>query len=444
MAEINQNHAGFEKALEIIEESHKHVFVTGRAGTGKSTLLEKFRNQTAQRVAVLAPTGVAALNVKGETIHSFFGFYPNMSVEDAARQARRAKKRKDLYVNLDTIIIDEISMVRADLLDCVDVFMKTIRKSHLPFGGARLVCFGDMFQLPPVVQRDEAEQLRAQYHTPYFFGASVFQNFTQQMFSDLITIQLNKVFRQKDQHFVELLNGVRTKNLSNDQLSTLNTQVIDDPDLDSLPDKTLVITSTNAQAQRINTHKLGQIGARTATFKGKAAGDFNRSSYPTDLKLELKPGARVMMINNDADKRWVNGSMGTVTDILGDGIKNNGVMVKLDDGESVMVYQHTWEVVQNYFNQGKNSVEREVIGSFRQLPLKLAWAVTIHKSQGQTFDSVVIDMGRGAFATGQTYVALSRCRSLEGLYLTKPITHRDVQIDKAILEFLEQLEIHEV
>lgn len=429
----------FKHALDILENSTQHVFITGRAGTGKSTLLDYFRTQTKKKQVVLAPTGVAALNVDGQTIHSFFKFIPNITLKEARAKAKKEKRRLKLFQNLEMLIIDEISMVRADLLDCMDQFLRVVRKNPSPFGGVRLICFGDLYQLPPVARGQELNDLKKVYDSIYFFSAKVFQELLQSQPVALKFIELEKIYRQTEQAFISFLNSIRDKTITDEQLTKLNQRVLIDLSLDSLPARVVVLTAMNKQARDINLAKLTELHSSKQTFEGQTSGTFRRSSFPTDEILELKVGARVMMVNNDRDKRWVNGSMAIIKDFINEEDIISGVLIQLDDGAMAEVYPNTWEISQAYFDQSSKSIQREVMGSFSQIPMRLAWAITIHKSQGKTFDQVVVDLGRGAFATGQTYVALSRCSSFAGLHLAKPLKKSDVRLDYAVVKFLTSL-----
>lgn len=431
----------FQQAMDVLEHSSNHAFITGRAGTGKSTLLDFFRKRTAKNTAVLAPTGVAALNVEGETIHSFFRFRPGLTIEEAKQEARHVKNRRELYRALELLIIDEISMVRADMFDCINVFLQTVRQNSQPFGGVRLVCFGDLYQLPPVIRREEQAALSEVYDSHYFFGAHAFKEITDQLFPQFDFIELETVYRQTETSFIDLLNAIRDKKLTDEVLLDLNQRVIVENMLESLADTTIVLTATNAQADAINSYKLNQLAGETQVFEGDAQGAFEKSSYPTDDEILLKSGARVMMVNNESKRQWVNGSMGTVMEMISDPDKPRvkGLMVMLDDGGLVDVWPNTWEMSRSFFDPATQTIQREIVGSFTQIPVRLAWAVTIHKSQGKTFDNVVVDLGRGAFAAGQTYVALSRCRTLAGLQLAQPLRKSDVQLDSSIVTFLDKL-----
>lgn len=431
----------FAYALDILEHQPHHLFITGRAGTGKSTLLNHFRQHTALKYVVLAPTGIAAINVEGQTIHSFFRFYPNISVNEARQQAFKLKGYADLYEALEVLIIDEISMVRCDLLDCVDIFLQTIRKKSQPFGGVRLVCFGDLYQLPPVVRGEELHALKQIYDSHYFFSAKVFKQLIEEDQDQFKFIELEKIYRQTDQEFIDFLNAIRDKTMTNDQLIELNQRVIADDVWSVMDEHAIILTATNAQADQINQMKLQELDEKICLFDSTVIGNFEHSAFPADSELKVKKHARIMMVNNDSAGGWVNGSMGEVMNIYYDSeVSETVIEVQLDSGETIEVGPHTWELSQSYFNAESKTIERETVGKFRQYPLKLAWAMTIHKSQGKTFDKVVIDLGRGAFATGQTYVALSRCRTLEGVTFCRPLKQSDVKLDYEIVKFLSELQ----
>jgi len=422
--ELNE---GFRRALELMEKTDKGVFVTGRAGTGKSTLLSYFRATTAKRIAVLAPTGVAALNVRGQTIHSFFGFKPNVTME-RIKKIPSSSDRGDVYRNIDTIVIDEISMVRADLLDCVDKFLRLNgpRKGK-PFGGIQMIFIGDLYQLPPVVTGSEKAAFGSLYGSPYFYSAHVFKSI------DMAFVELDKIYRQHDQRFIDLLNAIRNKSVSEEEIELLNSRVM--PEFEPPPDEFYIyLTTTNRQAEEINRRQLSKLKDPMYSFTGFIEGEFGDDYLPTAIELQLKVGAQVMMLNNDPQGRWVNGSVGRITDIIRYPDEEAVVVVELADGEEVEVTPNTWEIFRFFSEDDK--LKSEVIGKFTQYPLMLAWAVTIHKSQGKSFDKVIIDIGRGAFAHGQVYVALSRCTSFEGLVLKKPILKRHIWMDWQVVKFL--------
>lgn len=426
----------WQTVLDALENSPENIFITGRAGTGKSTLLDYWRAQTKQNIVVLAPTGVAALNVRGQTIHSFFVFHPGITPADVRRYPTK-KDGESIYKKIDTIVIDEVSMVRADLLDCVDKFMRLNgRDKGKAFGGARLVVFGDLHQLPPVVTEAEREAFFSLYRTPYFFSANVLcDRRLIQMDNDFIKYELTEIHRQKDANFIKLLNRVRDNEATAEDLAELNRR--HDPEFTfDEDDYRIYLTATNYVAAEINNARLNRLSEKPQIFKADKYGHFDDRVHPTDEVLQLKVGAQVMLINNDSAKRWVNGTIGRVAELKKDTYNLPIVKVKLPDGEVVEVEPFTWKSHRYHFNVSAQKVEAEEIGAFTQLPIKLAWAVTIHKAQGKTFDRVALDIGRGAFASGQLYVALSRCTSLDGLTLVAPLLPRDIITDPVVVEFL--------
>ena len=417
----------FKQALLLMEDSGNSVFITGRAGTGKSTLLTYFCQTTGKKVVVLAPTGVAALNVKGQTIHSFFKFRPNIT-QERVRKLRSSDEGKNIYQKLDAIVIDEISMVRADLLDCVDKFMRlngpNDKKS---FGGVQMIFIGDLYQLSPVVTGSDREIFRTIYKSPYFYSAHVFDTFEMEF------IELQKVYRQHDEKFIDLLNSVRNNTITEKGLALLKQRYI--PDFEPIPgDFCIYLTTTNAMAETINTAQLAKLDSPPLTFQGEIEGEFGKENLPTAIDLNIKPGAQIMMLNNDTEGRWVNGSVGEIRGLKHNNKGEDAIIADLNDGSNVEIEPFTWEIYRSYVDG--EQLASEVIGTFTQYPLMLAWAVTIHKSQGKTFNNVVIDIGRGAFAHGQTYVALSRCTSLEGIVLVKPLQKKDIWTDFKVVDFL--------
>jgi len=419
----------FIKALDIMENTDKNLFVTGKAGTGKSTLLDYFRNNTKKKVVILAPTGVAALNVRGETIHSFFRFKPDITVPKVNNIYGR---KASIYKKIDTIIIDEVSMVRADLLDCVNKFLQLNGKDWTAFGGTQMIFIGDLYQLPPVVKDGEKEIFESYYESPYFFSAEVFKEFSMEF------IELEKIYRQKDKKFIDILNSIRNNTITEDELFEINSRVGIDLDTNAKKDYIIYLTTTNKMALKVNEERLNQIEMPIHKYKAEIIGEFNVSSYPTDLELNICVGAQVMMLNNDLLKRWVNGTIGKVVDIKKTEIYDV-ITVQLSDESKVEVSPYTWEIFHYDYNESIDNICSNTVGTFTQYPLKLAWAITIHKSQGKTFNTVTIDMGRGAFAFGQTYVALSRCTSLEGISLVRPIRERDVFTDWRIEQFMQDI-----
>ncbi len=415
----------FTAVLDALEKEERSLFVTGRAGTGKSTLLQLFRNTTRKRVAVLAPTGIAALNVQGQTIHSFFSFPPRL----VQGQDIRKRRNRRLYKNLDLLIIDEISMVRADMIDAMDSFLRLNREDERPFGGLQLAVFGDLFQLPPVVASEAERQFLAlQYDSPYFFSANAWENFPLELW------ELRKVYRQENRRFLRLLDEVRLNQADADTLAAFNSRC--QPHFQ--PEEFYItLAARNATADAINRKALNAIPLPARRYTATVTGRFSPSAYPTDPALALKLDAQVMFLKNDPEGQFVNGTLGKV--------------VKLEDEQVTVLVEEqgkrryveaepmSWDILR-YKASGHDpkSLETEVVGSFRQLPLKLAWAVTIHKAQGKTFDKVIIDLDRGAFEHGQTYVALSRCRSLEGIVLRKPLRPQDIITDPAIVGYYLQ------
>jgi ATP-dependent DNA helicase PIF1 len=418
----------FLRAFDLFEHSSKSIFLTGRAGTGKSTLLQYFRSSTRKNVAVVAPTGVAAINIKGQTIHAFFGFKPDIT-PDAAKELRVRRAKRELYRHLDAVIIDEISMVRADLLDCIDTFLRhNGPDKKKPFGGVQMVLIGDLYQLPPVVRSSEREMFAQAYPSPYFFSARVFAGCAFEF------LELEKIYRQTEDRFIRLLNAVRDNVLTAEDIGLLNTRCR--PDFEPPPDDFYVhLTTTNDLADAINRDRLAAIKGKAFTYAGDVEGAFEQKNLPTHEQLQLKIGAQVMLLNNDPMGRWVNGSIAHVRDIIHAG--EDVIRVRLADGHDVDIEPFTWEMFRFVYDKELDHVASETVGSFRQYPLRLAWAVTIHKSQVKTFTRVSIDLGRGAFSHGQAYVALSRCTTLEGIVLKRPLTRQDILLDERIRSFLE-------
>ncbi len=461
---------GFRRALDTMEGTSRHVFITGKAGTGKSTLLELWREQTLKRIAVLAPTGVAALNVRGQTVHSFFGFKPDTTPDGVRKLAKgrgAAADRIALYRNLDAVVIDEVSMLRADLMDCVEKFLRLNGpRPHQWFGGLQMIFIGDLYQLPPVVTSQESglfapdpPSLRRgfgpragsaaaspasplssslsvpRYESPYFFSARIFAE--PEFAMDFI--ELEKVYRQSDSAFIALLNAIRNRSVDDIQLAHLNGRL--DPAF-MPPDGNfyITLTSTNALAAARNREKLASLPGRARRYEGLVEGEFERSSLPTDEALELKRGAQVMLLTNDRKGRFVNGTIGRVAAITKVPDGDDVVTVDIPDGTEVDLTPNTWELYRFRYDAKADRIESEAVGAFTQYPLRLAWAVTIHKSQGKTFDRVVVDIGRGTFAHGQVYVALSRCTSFEGLVLRTPIRRGHILMDWRIVRFLTRFQ----
>ena len=407
----------------MVEHYQENLFITGRAGTGKSTLLSLLRNSTSKNAVVLAPTGIAALNVKGQTIHSFFKFPPKMI--DPSDITRR--RNHYFYKKIQLLIIDEVSMVRADMMDTMDLFLRINRGVDKPFGGVQVVVFGDLFQLPPVVSSTfERKQLQARYGSPYFFAADVFREMQLRM------IELRVVYRQREKNFINLLDKIRTRTLDWEDLQELNERHSED---DS-HDLAITLCSTNASVSRINSERLKRLTSKAYQFQAKLSGAFENRALPVDQYLLLKMDAQVMFVKNDPDGKYVNGTLGRITRISQDSIH-----VKIKDrteAYEIEVEPVEWEMMRYELDaQNPEKFKTTIIGKYIQYPLKLAWAMTIHKSQGKTFDDIVVDLGKGAFDHGQTYVALSRCRTLEGITLKKPLKPSDIKVDPIIIEYYD-------
>ena len=418
----------FQHAFTLMEETTQNVLVTGRAGTGKSTLLQYFRSHTGKRVVILAPTGVAAVNVEGQTIHSFFHFKPNVTPAAIKRKKKSEKDKPTVYKKLSTIVIDEVSMVRADLLDCIDKFLR-LNGPHekQPFGGVQMIFIGDLYQLPPVVTSAEREIFKSHYPTPYFFSAKVFENLPIEY------IELEKVYRQKDDEFVRLLNAIRNRSVTDDDLAKFNKRC--NPDFEAPPGSFhLSLTSTNDLADTINEKRLAELPGKIWKAQGMIEGDFGKEYLPTAVDLKLKKGAQIMLLNNDSFGQWINGTIGTIRKFEKDDEGEDVIVADLDSGDTARILPYTWKIYRFFLK--KDELQSEEVGSFRQYPVRLAFAVTIHKSQGKTFENVVIDVGRGTFAHGQMYVALSRCTTLNGIVLRQPLRKNHILMDWQVVKFL--------
>ncbi len=424
----------FQFALDTLEKTHKNMFITGRAGTGKSTLLHLFKNTTRKKCVVLAPTGVAALNVQGQTIHSFFGFPAKFFGTD------EIKKRRDvrLYKKMEVLIIDEISMVRAEMIDHIDRFLRINRDDYRPFGGVQVVFFGDLFQLPPVVSTPEEQHFfQTYYETPYFFSAKIFTDNAAQFAGfqfEIEMLELKKVYRQEARHFVRLLDAVRLGTIDYDDLEDLNER--HQPNFNE-KDYFITLSPRNAVVDEINSRELRNLPIGEYSYTADINGAFDPRQYPTEGVLRLKLGAQVMFVKNDTKREFVNGTIGKVVKLTAENIV---VQVEDRDGVSknIEVEKQTWEIMRYTLASDGSDIKTDVVGSFKQYPLRLAWAITIHKAQGKTFDKVIIDLSGGAFEVGQTYVALSRCRTLQGIILKSKIQPRDIKVDERVVDFYER------
>ena len=411
----------FEKAFQLLENTRKNIFLTGKAGTGKSTFLQYFRENTEKNIAVVAPTGVAALNVQGQTIHSMFRFAPKFVLATEVKTDRRK-----IFKELQLLIIDEISMVRADIFDGINQFLKLARKNNKPFGGVQICVIGDLFQLPPVVSNEEKEFFADYYNSPFFFAAHAHKE------AEFELVEFSDIHRQNDLEFIDVLNAIRSGDCGNDKLEVLQKRVHPKA---TPAQGTLVLTTTNALAENINNTKLAQLTSQVKKYTGEIKGEFGMKGarLPAQEQLVLKVGAQVMFVKNDPDKRWVNGTIGIVEEL-----EDEHIRVKVGS-ESHRVAKEKWKTIAYEFEEITSKVVEKTIGSYTQFPLILAWAITIHKSQGKTLDRVIIDLGNGAFAAGQLYVALSRCKSLSGIALKQPITQSDISCDGEVVSFMNNL-----
>lgn len=423
-------------AWQFIENTGTHLFLTGKAGTGKTTFLRQLKAESPKRMVVLAPTGIAAINAGGVTIHSFFQlpfapFVPNSSFSadgKAQYRYRFGKEKLNIMRSIDLLVIDEISMVRADLLDAIDDVLRRFRDRSKPFGGVQLLMIGDLQQLAPVIKDEEWQMLASYYDTPYFFSSRALKQ------SEYCTIELKTVYRQSDGAFLDLLNHIRENRCNEQILEALNRRYI--PDFQPRKEEGYIrLVTHNYQAQRINEHELEQLPGRAVTFRAQTEGKFPEYSYPTDEVLELKKGAQVMFVKNDSSggHRYYNGMIGEVTNV-----SPHSIEVRSKDSDTpISVQEEEWANARYVLDEETKEIKEDIDGTFRQYPLKLAWAITIHKSQGLTFEHALIDAS-SSFAHGQTYVALSRCKTLEGLVLTAPITAKAVISDRAVDTFTVQ------
>ncbi len=431
--EIDLQNPEFRLVWQLIAGTNRSVFLTGKAGTGKSTFLRYICAHTKKKYVVLAPTGVAAVNVGGQTLHSFFKIPfkpllpddPDYSPKRMKQTLRFPKDKVKLLQELELIIIDEISMVRADIIDHVDRVLRCYTgRWREPFGGKQLLFVGDVFQLPPVVKSDERQILSMHYHNFFFFNAHVFEKL------GLLPVELRKVYRQEDPQFVALLDRVRSGHALDADLLLLNGRLAPDGGNEDGDAMVMTLATRRDTVSAINEQHMAAISEPEMHYIGEVEGIFDERSLPTDVDLTLKVGAQVLFIRNDRERRWVNGTVGRVS-AMGDDF----VWVELEDGEEYQVKADVWENIQYSYNKEKQQVEEKVLGTFKQLPLKAAWALTVHKSQGKTFSRVAIDFEGGAFECGQAYVALSRCRSLEGITLCRRLSQRDVRVSGEVLSF---------
>jgi ATP-dependent exoDNAse (exonuclease V) alpha subunit len=435
----------FRDIFASIEKSSENVFITGKAGTGKSTFIEFFRGATNKNTAYTAPTGMAALRIRGKTLHSLFKIPPQLITERSLAGNRYRPETLQLFCRLDTIIIDEISMVRADILDGIDYILRRERNNDRPFGGIQMIFVGDVFQLPPVVNSkkiisvqnesgteqviSEADYFEQEYGGCYFFNAKSFRR------GHFRFIELQKIFRQNDSQFIDILDSLRHGVMSQDEINLLNSRYL--PDYEFSNDERTTLCGHNATVNAINTKQLENIKSRPYLFKasmtGKFADDTAEKDYPSELELGLKEGALVMLTKNDREKRWLNGTVGKIGRLTDTSVE---VIV---NGQRCSVDKEKWESIEYMYDRKTKTVIPRVVGTFSQYPIRLAWAVTIHKSQGRTFDKIAVDLEQGEFAHGQTYVALSRCTSLKGIVLKKPFKLEDIMWDPKVVRFYKDM-----
>ena len=432
---IDLNNQELQNALQLVQFTHRSLFLTGKAGTGKSTFLHYIAQTTKKKYVILAPTGIAAINVGGATLHSFFKlpFHPLLpndrrySTQQLRNTLKYNSEKIKLIRELELIIIDEISMVRADIIDFIDKILRVYSHNmRIPFGGKQLLLVGDVYQLEPVLKEEDWQLLQPYYPSKFFFDAHVFRSF------QLVCIELQKVYRQRDDKFISILDHIRTSTVTNTDLSLLNQQVGLPQPMDA-HQLSITLSTRRDTVDYINSLHLSKLPGDATILHGSIDGEYPENNLPTPIELEVKTGAQILFIKNDREKRWVNGTLGT---IIGIGDEEDGkIYVRTEQGEDVDVEQEVWNNVRYTYNQKEQKVEEEILGSFQQFPLRLAWAITIHKSQGLTFNQVKIDLSGGVFAGGQTYVALSRCRSLKGIALQEPVKREDIYVNQEVVRF---------
>ena len=448
---LDADNKEFNKAIDYILNTDKTIYLTGKAGTGKTTFLKYLKKVTHKRMVVLAPTGVAAINASGETIHSFFHIRPSVYIpEDPLRTAdselnelsmksifkhlKYSKSKVELIRNLEAIAIDEVSMVRCDIMDVIDKILRLYRDSTKPFGGVQMILVGDAYQLPPIVKKEEQEILKSSYDGIFFFDSKVMEQIINN--NQLIYVELQKVYRQNDSKFIELLDRVRINDMQDKDFALFDSKINKDKFTNENKSH-IILTTTNVKVNYINEKRLAALPTPSKVYNAVVTGTFAEKERPTDIALELKVGAQIIFIRNDKENRYYNGKLGVVKHL---GEKFLLIETETNNGEKIDVTVHpeTWKSVSYKWNKTENVIEEEILGTFMQLPVRLAWAITVHKSQGMSFDRVMADLGN-SFETGQVYVALSRCRSLEGLSLSSKIKPQSIIADPRVIEFSKNM-----